>query len=53
MSEAADAVGRLLSLIVHDLRNPAATIKANVEFMQSAGATSSDPDVVGALGDTD
>lgn len=33
----ADDVGHALGLVVHDLRNPAATISANVDFLQEVG----------------
>ncbi|MEM8608881.1 MAG: hypothetical protein AAGF92_17385 [Myxococcota bacterium] len=35
----ADELGLALGLIVHDLRNPAATITANVDFLQEVGLT--------------
>ncbi|MEM6963009.1 MAG: ATP-binding protein [Myxococcota bacterium] len=38
MSESLSSeVGRLVGLIVHDLRNPAATLGANVEFLRDVG----------------
>lgn len=33
----ADELGQVLGLFVHDLRNPAATISANVDFLQEVG----------------
>lgn len=45
----ADEMGVLLGLIVHDLRNPAATLSANVDFLQEVGL--SDSDSVEALQD--
>ncbi|NOY91296.1 MAG: sensor histidine kinase [Deltaproteobacteria bacterium] len=42
-------VGRLMGLLVHDLRNPAATFGANIEFLMEAG--SDDPDAREALED--
>ena len=33
----ADDMGQALGLLVHDLRNPAATISANVDFLQEVG----------------
>lgn len=33
----ADELGHVLGLFVHDLRNPAATISANVDFLQEVG----------------
>lgn len=35
-------IGRLLGLIVHDLRNPAATLRANVGFLEEEGAFESE-----------
>ena len=45
----ADEMGILMGLLVHDLRNPAATISANVDFLQEVGL--SDPDSTEALQD--
>lgn len=45
----ADEMGQLLGLLVHDLRNPAATISANVDFLQEVGLA--DRDSVEALQD--
>jgi len=45
----ADEMGHVLGLLVHDLRNPAATITANVDFLQEVGAA--DTDSVEALED--
>jgi len=45
----ADDMGQVLGLLVHDLRNPAATISANVDFLQEVGVA--DDDSVDALQD--
>lgn len=45
----ADEMGSALGLLVHDLRNPAATITANVDFLQEVGLV--DNDSVEALED--
>lgn len=45
----ADELGHALGLVVHDLRNPAATISANVDFLQEVGVA--DTDSVEALQD--
>ena len=45
----ADEMGEALGLLVHDLRNPAATITANVDFLQEVGLD--DTDSVEALQD--
>lgn len=45
----ADELGQALGLLVHDLRNPAATISANVDFLQEVGVA--DTDSVEALQD--
>lgn len=45
----AAAMSRLLALLVHDLRNPAATLGANVDFLREVGG--SDEDSVEALAD--
>jgi len=45
----ADEIGHALGLFVHDLRNPAATISANVDFLQEVGPA--DTDSVEALQD--
>lgn len=45
----ADEMGDALGLLVHDLRNPAATISANVDFLQEVGLD--DTDSVEALQD--
>jgi K+-sensing histidine kinase KdpD len=37
-----DELGHALGLLVHDLRNPAATITANVDFLQEVGLVDSD-----------
>jgi K+-sensing histidine kinase KdpD len=44
-----DEMGHVLGLLVHDLRNPAATITANVDFLQEVGLA--DNDSVEALQD--
>lgn len=44
-----DEMGHVLGLLVHDLRNPAATITANVDFLQEVGLP--DDDSVEALED--
>ena len=44
-----DEWGQVLGLLVHDLRNPAATITANVDFLQEVGLD--DTDSVEALQD--
>lgn len=38
----ADQMGHVLGLLVHDLRNPAATISANVDFLQEVGLADDD-----------
>jgi K+-sensing histidine kinase KdpD len=38
----ADDLGQALGLLVHDLRNPAATISANVDFLQEVGLDDTD-----------
>lgn len=38
----ADEMGHALGLLVHDLRNPAATISANVDFLQEVGLSDTD-----------
>ena len=45
----ADEMGTVLGLLVHDFRNPAATITANVDFLQEVGLV--DNDSVEALQD--
>jgi len=40
----ANEMGRVLGLLVHDLRNPAATISANVDFLQEVGLADDDSD---------
>lgn len=40
----ADRMGQVLGLLVHDLRNPAATISANVDFLQEVGLADDDSD---------
>jgi len=45
----ADEMGTVLGLLVHDLRNPAATITANVDFLQEVGLV--DTDSIEALQD--
>ena len=45
----ADEMGHVLGLLVHDLRNPAATISANVDFLQEVGLA--DTDSIEALQD--
>jgi len=45
----ADEMGSVLGLLVHDLRNPAATITANADFLQEVGLV--DTDSVEALQD--
>jgi len=37
-------MGHVLGLLVHDLRNPAATISANVDFLQEVGLADDDSD---------
>lgn len=44
-----DEMGQILGLLCHDLRNPAATISANVDFLQEVGMA--DDDAVEALQD--
>ena len=46
------AIGDLLALVVHDLRNPVATISANVSFVKEVGA-GDDEDVIEALDDVE
>ena len=46
------AIGDLLALVVHDLRNPVATISANVSFVKEVGA-GDDEDVIEALVDVE
>jgi K+-sensing histidine kinase KdpD len=43
----ADELGKLLGLIVHDLRNPAATIGANVAFIREVTSEAGDDDDLG------
>lgn len=38
----ADEMGTVLGLLVHDLRNPAATITANADFLQEVGLVDND-----------
>lgn len=38
----ADEMGSVLGLLVHDLRNPAATITANADFLQEVGLVDND-----------
>lgn len=45
----ADEMGHVLGLLVHDLRNPAATITANVDFLEEVGVA--DTESVEALDD--
>ena len=45
----ADEMGNVLGLLVHDLRNPAATITANADFLQEVGLV--DTDAIEALQD--
>lgn len=45
----AEELGLALGLVVHDLRNPAATITANVDFLEEVGL--SDDESMEALGD--
>ncbi len=45
----ADEMGHALGLLVHDLRNPAATISANADFLQEVGLP--DIDSIEALAD--
>lgn len=40
----ANEMGHMLGLLVHDLRNPAATISANVDFLQEVGLADDDSD---------
>ncbi|MBT8467337.1 MAG: hypothetical protein KJN97_01200, partial [Deltaproteobacteria bacterium] len=40
----ASEMGHVLGLLVHDLRNPAATISANVDFLQEVGLADDDSD---------
>ena len=44
-----EEMGQALGLLVHDLRNPAATISANVDFLQEVGLV--DTDSIEALQD--
>ena len=55
MSDARESrgIGEVLSLIVHDLRNPVATISANVSFVRDVGVDENDPDVREALVDVE
>jgi len=48
--EDAAEIGRLLALIVHDLRNPAASVAANMSFVEDA-IDDGDPDLREALED--
>lgn len=50
--ESGESLGRLLALVVHDLRNPVATLSANVSFVREVGACT-DPDVTEALDDVE
>lgn len=52
MSEGDERIGELLALVVHDLRNPVATISANLSFVREVGAVA-DNDVAEALADVD
>lgn len=45
----ADEMGHALGLLIHDFRNPAATISANVDFLQEVGLA--DTDAIEALQD--
>jgi signal transduction histidine kinase len=48
------SISELLALVVHDLRNPVATISANLSFVREVGGTAGDdPDVAEALADVD
>ncbi len=49
------SVSEMLGLVVHDLRNPVATISANVSFVREEGAEAleSDTDMIEALDDVD
>ncbi|MFK7986773.1 MAG: ATP-binding protein [Sandaracinaceae bacterium] len=49
------SVSEMLALVVHDLRNPVATISANVSFVREEGAEAlqGDSDLVEALDDVD
>lgn len=55
MSDARESrgIGEVLSLIVHDLRNPVATISANVSFVRDVGVDEGDEDVREALVDVE
>lgn len=46
------SIGELLALVVHDLRNPTATVSANVSFVKSVGRND-DEDVIEALDDVE
>ncbi len=50
-TQGAEALGRLLGLLVHDLRNPAATISANLSFLQDVGIDFPDDDAREAFED--
>lgn len=46
------AIGEMLALVVHDLRNPVATISANLSFIRDVAGVE-DPDAIEALDDVD
>jgi signal transduction histidine kinase len=52
MSDRAKEIGQLLGLIIHDLRNPAATISANTAFVKEV-LPAGDEDLVESLSDVD
>lgn len=47
------ALGKLLGMVVHDLRNPGATIGANVSFVAELADGKLDPDAMEALEDVE
>src|SRR5688572_18330455 len=46
------AIGELLALVVHDLRNPVATVSANISFVKEVGITD-EPDAKEAMDDVE
>lgn len=52
MSEhGSDDIGQVLGLVVHDLRNPTATLGANLSFLEEVDVASLDPDAAEAVED--
>ncbi|MFW5920596.1 MAG: ATP-binding protein [Polyangiales bacterium] len=47
----ADDIGRVLGLVVHDLRNPTATLGANLSFLEELDVSRLDPDAADAVED--